>query len=76
MRMPSAKANVVAADAACRRVIFQIGSKRIAYDFHVTTTQLGGHAGDRRAPIVPIDGQAGDGKSSETVTRIRRPKAR
>ena len=55
IRRPAAKAQVVAADPIGRRIILQIGSKRMAYDFHVTTTELGRHTGDGRAPIVPMN---------------------
>jgi hypothetical protein len=49
----------VAADRVGRKIIFQIGSKLIAYDAQVRTTELGRHTGDRAA-IIPIDSTRSD----------------
>ena len=49
-----AQAKIIADDAKGRRVIFSIGSERIAIDLFSRTTRLREQTGDEPAPILPM----------------------
>jgi len=49
------KHRLIASDEKSRRIIFSIGTQRVAFDFLSRVTQLPPHTGDQPAPVLPME---------------------